>query len=417
MKIVRFVCRILVGLVFTFSGFVKAVDPLGSTYKFSDYFYAFGMDAFVSVAFPLAIFLSTLEFVLGLSLLFNARKQIAYSLALLFMLFFTPLTLILAISNPVTDCGCFGDALVITNWQTFGKNIVILVFSLILFLGRKKEDTTYPIWQQNLLVLFSILSVLWISIFSYRHLPIIDFRPYHIGANISESMVIPEGAPADQYRSIFKYQKNGKVKEFDETNYPWQDSTWTFVDATQIKIKDGYTPLIHDFSISNEQQGDITDQILHDNSYTFILIAKDLSKIKKDVLPKIEALSLFAMEKNIPFLALTASGSAEIESFKEKNNISFEFYNTDEIQLKTIIRSNPGLILIKQGTILNKWHYNDLPKPKNLNGDLLAYSITQHQKLNIKLIIISITSTLLLIISLFILLMNRKAVAKNRLQL
>jgi len=417
MRIIRLVSRILVGLVFTFSGFVKAVDPMGSTYKFSDYFYAFGMDGFVSVAFPLAILLSSLEFVLGLSLLFNAKKQIAANLALLFMLFFTPLTLLLAISNPVTDCGCFGDALVITNWQTFGKNVVILALSLIIFFGRKKENTTYPLWIQNLFILFSSFTVLWISIYSYRHLPIIDFRPYHIGANIGESMMIPDGAPADQYRSIFKYEKNGKVKKFDETNYPWQDSTWTFVDATQIKIKAGYTPPIHDFSITNDKKGDITDQVLHKNGYTFLLIAKDLSKINKEVLSKIDNLSLFAMEKEIPFLVLTASGNEEIENFKNKNDLSIDFYNTDEIQLKTIIRSNPGLVLLEKGTIVDKWHYNDLPSSKNLNGDLLAYALTQHQKLNIKLIIISITTTLLLLISLFILLIKKRTGVKNRLQL
>ena len=417
MKVVQFISRLLVGLLFIFSGFVKAVDPMGSTFKFSDYFLAFGMDSFTGIAFPLAILLSTLEFTVGVALLFNARIKITAYFALIFMLFFTPLTLVLAITNPVSDCGCFGDALVLTNWETFGKNIIILALTLIVFFGRKKIEKQETRLEQNLLLVFSLIVSIGISTYSYRHLPLIDFRPYHIGANISDGMIIPEGATADEYRSLFKYEKDGIVKEFDETNYPWQDTTWKFVDSEQIKIKEGYTPPIHDFSISNETDGDITNSVLLNEDYSFVLVSKDLSKINKTSHKKIRELSYFALENNIQFIGLTASGFSEKQRFKIEQDLPFEFYNTDEIQIKTMIRSNPGLLLLKKGTILDKWHFRDFPKVEELKGDLAAHSITKHQTLNINLFIISITSTLLLLLVLFSWIRIRYTGAKNRLRL
>jgi uncharacterized membrane protein YphA (DoxX/SURF4 family) len=416
MSLILLFSRLIVGLIFIFSGFVKAVDPMGSTYKFSDYFTAFGMDAFTSIAFPLAILLSTLEFTVGMALVFNAQKKISYTASLLFMIVFTPLTLILAITNPVTDCGCFGDALILSNWETFGKNIILLILTIILYWGRNKEEKNYSVAEQNLLLAFSIASSVWISVYSFNHLPIIDFRPYHIGANIGDGMRIPEGAPADEYRSILRYQKDGVVKEFDETNYPWQDSTWVFVDSEQIKIKEGYTPPIHDFSISNDNEGDVTDLILNNPEYTFILVSKEIDQLDLKSVNKIKDLWLYSMEKGYTFIALTASGNQLCEEFKTNHQLAFEFYNTDEIQLKTMIRSNPGLILLKKGTILNKWHFNDFPDANELKGDLTAYSITKHQKLNIKLVFISITSTLLLFICLFVFI-RRYSNARKRLQL
>jgi uncharacterized membrane protein YphA (DoxX/SURF4 family) len=415
MKALQYISRILVGFVFIFSGFVKAVDPMGSTFKFTDYFVAFGLNSLSSLAFPLAILLSTLELVVGMALFFNAKNKFSSWMALLFMGFFTPLTLVLAITNPVTDCGCFGDALVLTNWETFGKNVIILALTLLVFWGRNKQEKSYPAWQQSLLIGFATLFSVWISVHSYNHLPIIDFRPYHIGANISDGMKIPDGAPADEYKSILRYKKDGVVKEFDESNYPWQDSTWVFVDSEQIKIKDGYKPPIHDFAISNEMDGDITESVLSNDDYTFLLVSKNLSELNPESLAKIQELSIYALEKDIKFIGLTASGLDESNEFTKDNELPFDFYNTDEIQLKTIIRSNPGLLLLRKGTILDKWHYNDFPEANELTGDLAAYSISKHQKSNIKLVFISITSTLLLLICLFLLIVNRKA--KNRLSL
>lgn len=417
MRVIQFISRLIVGAVFIFSGFVKAVDPMGSTFKFSDYFLAFGLDSLTAIAFPLAILLSTLEFTVGFALIFNCRKQLTAWMALLFMLFFTPLTFILAITDRVTDCGCFGDVLIMTNWETFGKNVVILIITLIIFLTRKSPEKRQVNWEQNLLIGLGVIISVWISVYSYRHLPIIDFRPYHIGANISDGMKIPEGALVDEYQSILKYEKDGIVKEFDESNYPWQDSTWVFVDAEQIKIKEGYTPPIHDFTISNEIEGDITNMVLSDNGYTFLLISKNLTEINEAAIDKIKDLSIYSLQNNIQFIGLSSSGSDEMEDFISSYEMPFSFYNTDEIQLKTIIRSNPGLVLLYKGTILDKWHFRDFPESSAIKGELASHSITRHQKSNIKLVIISITSTLLLLLSLFRVVRTRFSGAKNRLQL
>ncbi|RZT95909.1 putative membrane protein YphA (DoxX/SURF4 family) [Ancylomarina subtilis] len=407
MSLLRSVSRLLVGSLFIFSGFVKAIDPMGSTFKFKDYFLAFGMDSLTGLAFTMAIILSTLEFSVGMLILFNVYKKSASWLALLFMLFFTPLTLILALTNPVTDCGCFGDALILTNWETFGKNIIILAFTLVVFYTRKLEKDKSSKLTQNLLLAFSLTIALGCSYYSYRHLPFIDFRPYHIGANIQESMTIPEGAPADEYQSIFKYEKNGVIKEFDESNYPWQDSSWTYVDVEQIKIKEGYKAPIHDFSISNEESGDITEQVLNDASYTFLLVSRQLNEMKLTNLKEIDELAAWCRNHKYNFICLTASTDDEINTFKEKNNAFYDFYATDEIQLKTIIRSNPGLVLLQNGTILNKWHWRDIPKTTEIKANLAAYSITQHQTLTNKLVILSITTTLLLLIGCFLILKFR----------
>ena len=185
-------------------------------------------------------------------------------------------------------------------------------------------------------------------------------------------MKIPDGAPADEYRSLFKYQKDGVVKEFDETNYPWQDTTWKYVDSEQIKIKEGYTPPIHDFSISNETEGDITNMVLSDNGYTFLLVSKNLSEINESALLKIKELAFYALENNIQFIGLTASGEDAMQNFKTTNELPFEFYNTDEIQLKTIIRSNPGLVVLKDGNVIGKWHYNDIPTPEEFRKEFMT---------------------------------------------
>ncbi|MDE5421689.1 DoxX family protein [Ancylomarina sp. DW003] len=414
MKLIRTVSRLLVGFLFIFSGFVKATDPMGSTFKFKDYFVAFGMDSFEGIAFSLAVLLSVMEFTVGMLVLFNVYKKSSAWLALLFMLFFTPLTLILALTNPVTDCGCFGDALILTNWETFGKNIIILGFTLIVFFTRNKEKDKSSKLTHNLFFVFSLVIALGSNIYSYRHLPFIDFRPYHIGANVQDGMMIPEGAPVDEYKSLFKYEKDGVVKEFDESNYPWQDSTWRYVDVEQIKIKEGYKAPIHDFSISNNEYGDITDQVLSDASYTFLLVSRHLSDMNRSRQKDINELASWANNQSYNFICLTASTDDEINKFKEEFAVPYEFYATDEIQLKTIIRSNPGLVLLQNGTILNKWHWRDIPKTTEIKANLAAYSITQHQTLTNKLVILSITTTLLLLIGGFLMLKSRFGTIKNR---
>ncbi|MFZ0281276.1 MAG: BT_3928 family protein, partial [Bacteroidales bacterium] len=258
MKIAWLISRVVTGLMFMFSGIVKAVDPLGSTYKFQDYFQAFGMDFLLPLALPLAILLCTAEFVSGFAVLSGYRQKTGIWGVLILMLIFTPLTLVLAINNPVSDCGCFGDAIHLTNWQTFGKNIFLLIFTLILFAGRKNVPVHFsPVKEWTLISGLAVLFVVF-SLLNLKYLPLLDFLPYKTGNNIPEQMTIPEGKPVDEYKTTFIYEKEGQTKEFTLENYPANDSTWKFVDQKSVLIKKGYLPPVHDFVITTAEGEDIT---------------------------------------------------------------------------------------------------------------------------------------------------------------
>ncbi|MCK4700741.1 MAG: DoxX family protein, partial [Bacteroidales bacterium] len=349
--------RIVTGAVFIFSGFVKGIDLQGSAIKFDDYFVAFGMDFLIPVSLPLAIFLISIEFIIGISLLFGFRTYWGTWGVLIFMAAFTPLTLGLALFNPVSDCGCFGDAIVLTNWQTFWKNVVLMIMVLVIFYNRKKFKPAYPaIIDWSILVVIFILFT-GFSLYNYNHLPMIDFRPYNAGTNIPEKMKIPADAPVDEYETILIYEKNGIRKEFNLENFPWQDSTWSFVEQKSILIKEGYKPPIHDFIISTQDGIGITDIVLSNEAFSFILVSADLAKADKEALQKLDTLSLYCNQTGIKFYSLSSSLYSEIEQIKISQQLSLNFYFTDETTLKTIIRSNPGLLLLKEGIILAKWHY------------------------------------------------------------
>ena len=224
MKPLYFISRILVGITFIFSGFVKGIDPWGSAYKFTDYFNAMGLEFLTWSAFPLGVLLSFAEFIIGVGLLTHTLIRLFSWLALIFMAFFLPLTLWIAVKNPVTDCGCFGDALVISNWETFYKNLLLIVLTLIVFINRnrKKKTSVVSYAASSGLALIYMLIV----VHSYNHLPVFDFRPYKVGVNIPEAMKIPENAKPEVYENIFYYKnlKSGEVQKFTEENYPWQDT-------------------------------------------------------------------------------------------------------------------------------------------------------------------------------------------------
>jgi uncharacterized membrane protein YphA (DoxX/SURF4 family) len=352
--------RIILGVVFIFSGFVKAVDPLGSMYKFNDYFTAFGLEFLSVIALPLAILLSTLEFVLGFSLLFGTIRKITAWVTLLFMSFFTILTLFLAIFNPVSDCGCFGDAIVMTNWETFWKNVVLMIFTLIVFVHRNKYEVYWKKLKQCLILLIPFIFSVSLSLYCYFNLPILDFRPYTIGTHIPDKMIIPEDAPKAEYETILLYEKNGKVKEFTLDNLP--DSTWQWVETQNFLIHEGYVPPIHDFTIQTPFGNDITDIVLNDPKFTFLMIAYNLNETSVKNIDQINKLAAYCKTSGkCNFICLTASVESVIQDFKEKTNAQYMFYATDEITLKTIVRANPGIVLLKQGTILDKWHHRNIP--------------------------------------------------------
>jgi len=367
MKIIKHIARVLLGITFIFSGFVKGIDAWGSAYKFTDYFNAMGMEWLVWSAFPLGVFLAFAEFAIGAALLFNVFIRIFSWLAFLFMAFFLPLTLWVAIKNPVTDCGCFGDALVISNWETFYKNIVLMIFALIVV--KYRNNMTWFLDKKPGFALGGVTVAAYIAIviYSYNHEPIFDFRPYKIGVNIPEAMKTPEGAPKEVYENTFFYKnkKTGEIQQFTEQNYPWQDTlNWVYDNMESKMVQEGYKPPIHDFSIQSSEGEDVKDFFLYDKNYVFMLVAYNLEKSSRKPQEKINKLAIWAKENGLSFICLTSTLQDESAAFAQETGAPYEFFNCDEIVLKTIIRSNPGLIVIKDGTVLGKWHYNDIPTPE-----------------------------------------------------
>jgi len=382
-KIALNACSVLLGVVFVFSGFVKAVDPLGTCYKIQDYLTAFGWIGLVPEKLPLlmSVALSALEFCVGIMLLLRVRRRIASSLALLLMVIMTPLTLYLAITNPVSDCGCFGDALVLTNWETFFKNVILLSAAIVVFIGHKQLSRLVSYKTDWMISLYSLVFIVLLAFYCLNHLPILDFRPYHIGANIPEGMEIPEGAKQSVYNTRFVMEKDGVQKEFNLENYP--DSTWTFVEAKSILIEQGYEPPIHDFSLISVETGDdLTDDILASEGYTFLLVAYRLDLADDSYIDLINQVYDYSIENGYAFYAVTSSLDSDIEIWRDRTGAEYQFLVADDIMLKTVVRSNPGLLLLKKGTILNKWADEDIPDEYELVDRLENASLGKIRSVN-----------------------------------
>ena len=313
------VCRIILAVVFILSGFVKAVDPLGTQYKIDDYLEAMHLGGLLPDMATLgaSVLQSAVEFCLGIFLLFAIRRRLTSRLILLIMAVMTPLTLWLAIANPISDCGCFGDALVLTNWQTFWKNVVLLVCAIIVALWPKEMFRFVSKSNQWIVINYSALFILAISAWSLYYLPTFDFRPYHVGTNLRQN---------------------------------WQ------------RTMDGEDLPYADFFIENVKDGeDITETLLNDSSYLFLMVSPYLEQADDSRLDLINELYEYANEHGYGFYCLTSSTHQNIERWREITGAEYPFCLTDGITLKTVIRSNPGLLLMKDGTIIRKWSHNDLP--------------------------------------------------------
>ncbi len=414
MRLVKNLCRIIVGIVFIYSGFVKGIDPLGSDYKFTDYFNAFGMGWMNATTLFFSFALSLAEFLIGTALLFNLWvSRMAWG-SLLFMAFFTPLTLVLALTNPVSDCGCFGDAMILTNWQTFWKNIILFLLAIMIFVYRKEYKSSLSLMGQFSFLTLAGAGMLCLSIYCYRHLPVLDFRPYAVGKNITEGMRLPEGAEPDQYEVTLKYKnkQTGEIRSFTEDNYPWQDTlNWEYESSSERLVKKGYITPIHDLVIEHPTLGNITEEILEDDNHTILAVAYNLNQSDTQYQPAINRLAEYARKKGIRFYGLTSSTERDIEAYKKRNHVPYEFCTADEIQLKTMIRSNPGVIILREGTILDKWAGKDVPDVKELQDtDLTAYCVYSREQMQRIYLVYSI---ILLFFVAYLLIPRRKGKRNN----
>lgn len=387
------ICRAVLAVTFIFSGYVKAIDPLGTQYKIRDYLTALSIGDYVPDWLTLgsSVALASLEFALGIFILFAIRRRFTTRVILAFMAVMTLITVWIAIANPVSDCGCFGDAITLTNVQTLLKNVVLTACAVVVCRCRERMFRFVSENNQWIVVNYTVIYIVATSIYSLYLLPRFDFRPYHVGANIREGMEIPEGAKMPRYENTFVMEKNGERREFTLDNYP--DSTWTFVERKSELVEEGYVPPIHDFTITDNATGDdITQQILDDKGYTFLLVSPHLESADDTNFGDIDQLYEYCQAQGVPFYCLTASGEDAIQHWRDITGAEYPFCMSDETTLKTVIRSNPGLVLIKDGTVIRKWSHNGLPKSEELNGPIARIEIGQMDDVSVARKIASILS-------------------------
>lgn len=358
MKIITNIARVLVGLLFIFSGFIKANDAVGFGYKLVEYFEVFGTHFMVPLALPLAMFICIFEIILGFTLLLGAKLKLTLWLSLLMIVFFTFLTFYSAYFQKVLSCGCFGDAIPLTPWQSFYKDLILLVLILLLFIGKQHINPLVGERFEKFLLIVVLTASTAFPLYTYNYLPVIDFRPYAIGKNIPEQT---KGIPDElKYFYKLKDKKTGEEKEFDKWPDGW-DTQYDYVDSRTEVTKKGVEPKIKDFSISNAEGSDYTQDIIENPNYNFLLICYDLDKADKDAFGKINDFEALCRQDSVTFIALTSSTKETIDKFKLDTKTNVQFYNTDGTVLKTMIRSNPGLMMLKGGTVIDMWHYHSFP--------------------------------------------------------
>lgn len=374
------VCRFVLAATFIFSGYVKAIDPLGTLYKLKDYAAAMSLNGLLPdwALVGVAIALGALEFALGVFMLFAVRRHVVSRITLAFMAAMTVLTLWIFVADPVKDCGCFGDALKLTNGETLLKNIVLSACAALV--AWRPVDMARFISRSNQWIVryYTVAYIVITSVYCLYTLPIFDFRPYHVGMNIKQGMEIPEGAEQPEFESTFLLKKNGETREFTLDNYP--DSTWEYVDTRTVQTKKGYEPPIHDFALTTCDTGeDITEQVLTKKGYTFLLVSPRLAVADDSNFGDIDQIYEYAEENGADFYCVTASANNEIERWRDITGAEYQFCNADETTLKTMIRSNPGLMLLKDGTIIGKWSHNALPQTDDLTAPLQQLTIGKAQ--------------------------------------
>lgn len=356
--------RFTLALVFVLSGFVKAVDPMGTVYKMTEYAEAFGLPVPPFMLLLGAWALIVLEYVIGMALLFGFYRRFYLWATILFLCVMTPLTLLLALTNPISHCGCFGDALVLTHWQTFAKNVGLLAMAIIVLANHTRIWRIISNRTQWLVFVYSILSIVLLMQHSLRHLPMWDFRPYAIGTDIIAGMSVPDDAPHDEYETYFLMERDGIQRTFTLDEYP--DSTWTFVSRESRLVHQGYMPSITDFHLTDLDGVDVTWSVLEHPGYTFLMVAGDLKRTSEGLLDVINDLHDYAKVNGHPFYMLTASGEETISKWTEHTGAVYPYLKADETLLRTMVRSNPGLIVLNNATIVGKWSAADFPRDAQL---------------------------------------------------
>lgn len=355
------ISRLLLAAVLVVSGFVKAVDPVGLSYKLSEYAWAFGFNGIDEgwLIFG-AMALSAAEFVLGVFLLMGVYNRTVTTAVFLFFLFFTPFTLILALWNPVRDCGCFGDAVVLSNWATFWKNVLLLVFATLCCFKRRLFIRKMSLVNRWMVPIFAICYIASLEGASLTHLPVIDFRPFAVGSNLREAV---EDVPA-VIKSIYRFEKAGQVMEFDEFTYP--DSTWNYLGSRSETVEFGRPARVADFAFMDADGEDYAPQILADTGYVCLLVFNRLEAADESRVDKINDMYDYCREQGVPFYAATSSDDEAVELWHKRTGGEYPILWADEIMLKTVVRSNPGLLLIKDGRVAGKWNVADLPSVEKI---------------------------------------------------
>lgn len=364
--------RHLVGIVFIFSGFVKGVDPLGTAYRIEDYFVAYGTEWAMGLALVLSILLSTAEIVIGLALVTGMKMRVTSWFLLVMMLFFTGVTYFDALYEPVPDCGCFGDAIKLTNWQTFYKNIVLMVFVLAIFFNRKRYKIRLYPSMQWLFVMVYFVGFGYFSYYNYSHLPMVDFRAWKEGKQLN-----PEGEQESLVYLTYRNKESGEAKEYLSPDYPWDDpqwlENWEFVAQRTVLL--GEQPdhgLFAEDSFGNEMT-----QVVLQSPNLLVFVSYNLSQIPAEAIEKIENIEKRVAEKGGGVVWLTASLPEELEAMQENYDFLHETYFADGTVLKTIVRSNPGLVWMNEGQVMKKWHYNDFPQGEELDQLLEKLNVNQ----------------------------------------
>ncbi|MFU8843735.1 MAG: BT_3928 family protein [Bacteroidales bacterium] len=364
--------RLLMASVFLFSGFVKGVDPLGTQYRIEDYFTAFGTEWAKPYALTISVFLNAFEFILGILLLFNINIRATIWIVGIVMANFTIITLNDALYEPVPDCGCFGDALIISNWQTFYKNLVIDALFFIVFFARfRSKPWTKPVLEWGIAALIMVGFILF-EIYNIRHLPVIDFSDWKIG-----NRLVHQDPQPKQFYLSYRNIITGEVREYLSPDYPYNDpdwmAEWEFVDQ---RVVDPNPPL-HEVSLDDEYGNNHNSSVIENPEFQFILVSYNLDEANWMKIGDLREFIDECVNYDISFVVATASLPEEAEAFRTKHDLDVIFYFADDVTLKAIIRSNPGLILLKDGTVLNKWHHNDFPSIRDF---LNTYP--QHEDLN-----------------------------------